>query len=344
MKIKNLLTFFLFLSLGCLILYLVYHKQQVAYEAECVAKGITSENCSLLTKVYNDIKGANWVYLIISIGFFVLSNVLRAVRWNLLTEPLGYKMKFINAFGAVTIAYFTNLALPRIGELIRAGVISKYENIPSEKAFGTIITERIIDVVIFFFVSMLALIFAYQKVSEYLFENAVIDFKSMVFPMSLLIILLIMMGVLYKYWGKIETTKIGAKVSVFIKGLIEGLLSIKKLEKRGLFITYSLAIWACYFIMTYVSFNALTATSNLPPQAALVSLFLGSVGMIIPSPGGMGTYQFMISEALSLYGVAGSDGFSYANLNFIFISIIGNISLGLAAYVLLPIINRKSQS
>lgn len=324
-----------------MILYLVYYKQQSAYQAECLSKGISDSECSLIDKVIQDIKSAKWYYLLISICFFVLSNVLRALRWNLLTEPLGYKLRFINSFCAVTIAYFTNLALPRIGELIRAGVVSKYEDIPSEKAFGTIITERIIDVVIFFLVSVLALIFAFQKVTSYISENALIDVKSMLMPSLVLLIGAILMYIVYQNKSKIANTKLGGKIAGVVKGLVEGLLSIKQLKNRSLFIFYSLAIWLCYFLMTFISFHALEATFHLPPQAALVSLFLGSIGMIIPSPGGMGTYQFMISEALSLYGIPGSDGFSYANLNFIFISIIGNITLGLLSYIILPIVNRK---
>ena len=339
MKLKNVFSFFLFLSLGLVILYLVYYKQEQAFQEECISKGMT--DCSLLDKVVEDIKSAKVFYLLISILFFIISNVFRALRWNLLTKPMGYELKFINSFGAVTIGYFTNLALPRIGELMRAGVISKYEKIPSEKAFGTIITERVIDVIIFFLVSMLAVSFAFGKVSNYLLENVQFDVQSLAMPIAFIALLCVAGYFIYTNRGRIIATRFGQKLEVFLKGLVEGLTSIKNLDHKGIFIAYSVGIWICYFLSTYVAFGALESTSSLPPQAALVSLFLGSIGMIIPSPGGMGTYQFMVSEALSLYGVSGSDGFSFANLNFLFISLIANITLGLLAYMILPLYNRN---
>lgn len=341
MNKKRLLSFLGFLTLGLVILYMVYARQQAAYLSECALKGVAEEDCSLINKIGNDLRIAKWPYFIAAIGFFVLSNVFRALRWNLMTKPMGYPLKFVNSFGAVNIGYFTNMALPRIGEVIRAGVLSRYEGIPTEKAFGTIITERIVDMILFLLVSGLALLFAFKKVSTYLLEKGQLNTNQILILAGIALLGVLLVYILIKSKERIAKSAFGAKIVHFFSGLGSGLTSVLKMERKFLFVVYSIAVWVCYFFVTYIPFLGLDVTADLPMEAGLVTLFLGSVGMVIPSPGGIGTYQFMVSESLVLYGVSGADGFSFANLNFFFVSILGNIVVGLASYIILPLYNKK---
>lgn len=288
-----------------------------------------------------DLQVAKWPYFLIAIGFFVLSNVFRGLRWQLMAQPLGYSFKFINAFGAVNIGYFTNMALPRIGELIRAGVISRYEGISVDKAFGTVLTERIVDMIIFILVSCLSLAVAFKKVSSYLLENGQLNTSQILILLGVALLGVLFVWILIKNKSQLAQTRLGAKFTNFLIGIGEGLTSVTRMKKKWLFIFYSISVWVCYFFVTYIPFYGMEVTSTLPMEAGLVTLFLGSVGMVIPSPGGIGTYQFMVSESLILYGVSGADGFSFANLNFFFVSILGNIIVGLASYIILPLYNKK---
>ena len=126
-----------------IILYLVYQRQNVAFQADCSVKGIPAENCSLLQKVAGDIGNANYFWVIITMVLFMMTNILRALRWKMMFIAIGYKPKFINLFGTIMINYLANLGIPRSGEVIRAGLISKYEDIPVEKALGTIFTDHV---------------------------------------------------------------------------------------------------------------------------------------------------------------------------------------------------------
>lgn len=123
----------IFFSVGIVILYLVYHRQNVAFQSDCGIKGIAEENCSLLQKVASDISNANYFWVIITMFLFMITNILRALRWKMMFKAIGYNPKFINLFGTIMINYLANLGIPRSGEVIRAGLISKYEDIPVEK-------------------------------------------------------------------------------------------------------------------------------------------------------------------------------------------------------------------
>ena len=347
---KNLISFLISISLGFIILYLVFNQQQNVYASTC---DINTDpyGCSLIKKTWADFEGAKWGYVLIAIGFSFLSNLLRALRWNLLTEPLGYPLRLPNSLAAILIGYFTSLAIPRIGEFIRAGVLSKYENIPSEKAFGTVILERIIDVVIFALVGVLTFLVAYKDISSYLMEEFrkfgernKID-KSEVFSafnISVVLILLILgiFSIIY-FRRKLLKTALGLKVGKFFRGLFEGMTSIFQLKKRTLFITYSLLIWVSYFFMVFVAFFAYEPTSHLGYVPALAVLLFGSLGMFIPSPAGMGSFQYLVSKALNIYGVSTISGFTYGNMHFFAIALGSTIVFGLLSYMFLPLYNAR---
>lgn len=341
-SLKSFLQFILFLGLGLTILYFVFSKYQANYELECVANNIAAKDCSLVTKIWLDFKSSSWIFIAISIGIYILSNVLRTLRWNLLLQPLGYHVKFLNGFGAIMIGYITSLAIPRIGEVLRAGVVAKYEDIPSEKAFGTIISERVIDFVMLIIVSLIAVLISYKTIIDYLKDNAVlkvgISLQAMIVGVCMF---LATATITFYYRNLLMNSALGQKIITLVKGLFEGIMSIFKMKNRLAFILYTLGIWLCYFVMTLTMLYALPATANLGGETAMMILLFGSLGLIVPTPGGMGSYHFLLVEALSIFGVSKVDGFSFANLIFFSINIFGNILLGLTAYIALPLLNQK---
>ena len=132
--------------MGFLILYLLFRNNEAAYLEECALKGIPAEDCSLLQKITDDFKSVKLIWLVVILVIYMLSNFFRALRWNQMLESVGYKPRIINSLGALMIGYFTNMAFPRVGELIKTGAMSKYENIPFETTIGTVVLDRILDV------------------------------------------------------------------------------------------------------------------------------------------------------------------------------------------------------
>lgn len=337
-----------FFGVGFTILYLVFNNQQNAYLEECALKNIAEEDCSLMDKVIQDFSSANYWILALSIGLFMLSNVLRALRWHLLLAPLGHKPRLINSLGAIMIGYLLNLSIPRAGEIAKPASLSTNENIPLDQTIGTIVTDRIIDVVCLLCVFLLALILASGHIINYLNENIDLSQKLSLFldyPIVLIALFFIGLFSLFLLWRNRKNllhNPIVTKIYHFMIGIWEGIMSVFKMDRKGLFIFYSIGIWVLYYLMTYVVFFAFEPTHHLSAVAALVVFLFGSLGIVIPSPGGMGSYHFLVGQALILYGIDGADAFSFANIAFFTIQIFGNILFGGLALIILPLFNKNN--
>ena len=170
----NFFKFLLFMGIGVGILYLVYRGQNAAYQEDCAANLIPPEDCSLWKKVATDFRGANYFWISLTLLAFTISNISRAIRWNMLLRPLGYTPRFINAFLSTVLGYFANLGLPRMGEVVRAGTMARYERIPVEKVMGTIVVDRIVDVISILLVTALAVGLQFGVITRLFSEN--VDF------------------------------------------------------------------------------------------------------------------------------------------------------------------------
>ena len=224
--LTNFLKFLLFLSVGLVILYWVYQKQNAAYQAECALKGIAAADCSLLQKVLTDFASANYFWLLMVLVCFTISNISRGVRWNMLLQQLGFQPRLINAFLTIILGYFANLGLPRVGEVVRAGTMSRYEQIPVEKVMGTVVVDRVIDVISILVVTALALALEFDTLWSFLQENNALGEKLA--QNSGLLIGLALAGVLglvvlYLLRKRLQQTKIYQKISGILQGFVEGL-------------------------------------------------------------------------------------------------------------------------
>lgn len=339
----NFLKFTVFLGVGLLILYFVYNNQNTAYQKECALKNIPAEDCSLIQKVITDFGSVNYFWIVLVLACFTVSNVSRAIRWNMLIRPLGYQPRFINAFFATVIGYFANLGLPRMGEVLRPATMSQYEKIPLEKLMGTVVVDRIIDVISILFVSGLAFLLAFDTIWQFLDQYADLSGKFGGIGNLLLLGLgvLATFGMLFFALRKqLRATKFYGKILDLAKGFGQGLQTVRQLDKPWLFLFHSLNIWFMYFLMTYVCFFSFAPTAHLTPIAGLVVFVLGGWGVVIPSPGGMGTYHFLAQTGLTMYGINGDDGFSWANIAFFSINLGCNVFIGIIALIALPIVNR----
>lgn len=344
--VKNILQFLLFLGIGAVILYLVYRSQNTAYLADCAQRGIPEAECNLLEKLLNDFKSTNFGWMGLVGLAFLVSNYSRTAKWQMLLEPLGYRPRFLNGYLSILVAYFANLGLPRMGEVVRAGVLSKYENLPPEKVMGTIVVDRVVDVLCLVLVFLLAVIFEGQKLLNYddllgekvqeevAQEPSYTKWAIAGFVVAVLIFVYLMRR-------RLAGSAMFQKVLAMFWGFWEGIKSVARLRNPWLFILHSLNIWVMYFVMTWLGFQAFGPTAHLGLLAALTVFAFGTLGMVIPSPGGMGTFHFLVITALTtFYGIRGEDAFSVANIIFFTIQIGLTSLLGIAALLILPIYNK----
>ena len=345
-QLVNLLKFLLFIGIGIGIFYLVYQKQSNAFQEECVLNGIPSDECSLVQKVIDDFRSVNYLWILLALVAFTISNISRAARWKMLIKPLGYTPRLINTFGSTILMYFANLGFPRLGEVVRPATLSRYEDIPVDKLLGTSMMDRVMDVVSILIVTSLALVLEYQNIWKYLGDQIAISEKVEGLIRSPLLIIggvIIVAAVIVAIFLRKKLIKLSLvqKVINFLNGIYEGLRTIGQLDQPGWFIFHSINIWVMYFLMTYLCFFSFAPTAGLPATAALLVFVMGGWGIVIPSPGGMGTYHFLAGVALSIYAVGGDDAFSFANISFFSIQIGCNFLTGVLALLLLPIINKN---
>jgi uncharacterized protein (TIRG00374 family) len=257
-------------------------------------------------------------------------------------EPLGYKIKTLRAFWAIMGGYLVNVAVPRMGEITRCVVIKKTDEVPMAVSVGSVILERVIDLLILICIIIFALIFQFGRISSF-FSETFLKNKS-VSPDTIinwLIILLVMAvaGFILTWfqWENIKKTLIFNRMKPVIRELINGLLSIRKVKSKSLFFASTFIIWFLYYMMLYVMALSFKATINLNPLAILVVLMAGGLGMSAPVQGGIGTYHAFVSSVLILYGIDRQDGVLFATLShtsqFVFVLIMGSISLLISAII-----------
>lgn len=266
-------------------------------------------------KIWEQIKTAEIKWILIAVICGVLSHLARALRWNLLLQPLGYKATVMNSFHAVIIGYLVNMGVPRAGEIARPAVLSKLEKIPFNKLVGTVVVERVVDLLVTLIIAVVIFFVQFNIIAEFFgeaFQN-IDSTKAIIY--SVVGFSIIGLGFwAYKMRNQIYKLPIINKLKSFIEGLLDGVKTIFKLKQNGLFLFYSLFIWLMYFLMSYFIFFALEGTAHLGVSAGLTVLLFGTAAMIVPIPGGLGTYEAMVPAGLALYGIGELTGNSFAVL------------------------------
>ena len=292
-----------------------------------------------LKKIGQQILHANMLWVALSGLISVIAFVIRAYRWNLLIEPMGYSPSLKNTIYSLMVGYFANLAIPRLGEVSRCGALSKAESIPFNKLLGTVIVERIIDVISLLLCMLFAAIIEFKRLgsffSENIFNPITNKFEQLAnSPLSItgMIVMLIVLAAVVIYFKRKNKTKgTESAISKLIKGFIDGLRSVANLKRPGRFIFHSILIWFLYYLGTYVAFFAFPFTAGLGAGAALFLLVASGLGMSAPVQGGIGAYHLLVSQGLMLYGLSQQDGLTFATLlhtlQMLLVVIFGIISL-----------------
>lgn len=256
---------------------------------------------------WNDIfvtfKQANYTWVSISLGIALISHIFRALRWEQLLGAMQYYPGTTRTLSAVLIGYFANFLVPRMGEVSRCGSLQKTADIPFEKSFGTVITERIVDLLGLLILVGLTFLVEWKPIQQFLFPNfkipSALNLGGLASgAVALLTLLWVKKDTLLTYWERFTTnSSIGKK----LLGWVLGIRSIQEVSQPGKFIVYSLAIWIAYFANTYTLFLAFPVSANLGLSAALAVLVMGTFGMATPTQGGIGAYHSLVASALGFY-------------------------------------------
>ncbi len=286
--------------------------------------------------------GVNYWWILLSMVAGLASHFSRTIRWQMLIEPIEKKTRISNTFFAVMVGYFANLLIPRMGEISRCGVLSRYEKISVTRLIGTVVVERLIDVIMLFVCLLLVLAVQFNVVSDFLSKNTDLSKISNLFTSIWTYAFIASLILLFRIFKKRFS-----KSSPFLKlkGLwnkfSEGFLAIKNIKNKWLFIFHTLFIWFMYFLMIYVCFFGFEFTSHLSPLAGLSTFVLGSLGMVAPVQGGMGPWHFMVIATLQMYGISQNEGAAFALVVWSALNIMIVIT-GIISLILLPVINRKT--
>ena len=262
---------------------------------------------------------------------------------------MGYVPRNSNVFFAVMIGYLANLALPRLGEVSRCGILTRYENIPFTKSFGTVIAERAVDMLMFIILFFTTVYLQSDRLSSYLQTKVydllaakfhyTIDFSTFFIFASIGIGLFLIVGIMV-LWKLLRQSALFQKIKAQILGFLEGVKSLYSIKRPLLFIFYSLAIWVLYLLMAYFVFYSLPETALLGIDAGLGVLIFGSIGIMVVQ-GGIGIYPFIVAETLILYSISKTTGYAVGWL--IWSSqTLTVICLGILSLILLPLLNKHA--
>ena len=286
--------------------------------------------------------GMNYRWIAFSLVFGVLGHLFRGWRWNLTLAPLGEYPKVSNSVYAVFVSYAANLVVPRVGEVSRCGILSKYDGVSFSKSLGTVVTERLIDTICVLLITVVTLLLQ-SRVFAAFFEKTGTNmgfftglFTSTNFYITL--ICLFALGVLAFFL--IRNLTVFAKVRGILNDVWAGCLSLRHVKHPWLFAFYTVSIWACYFLQFYVSFYCFDFSASLGWMPGLVMFVVGSIAVAVPTPNGAGPWHFAVITMMMMYGVGKEDAGIFALLvhgiqTFLL------ILLGVYGLVALPLVNKK---
>lgn len=248
----------------------------------------------------------NWTWMLLSFPFGIMAQVFRGLRWKQALEPMDEHPRTSVSIYSIFLSYAVSLVIPRIGEFARCGILKRYDGVSFPKALGTVVTERAVDTLLMLLITALAF-FMQVRIFGTFFSTTGTRFNDIISTFSLTgwivtaacgVAVMILLVVL------IRNLSIYNKVRETIKSIMQGIMSVGKVRNIPLFIFYSVAIWASYFLHYYLTFFCFDFTTDMGLTCALVTFVVGSIAVIVPTPNGAGPWHFAVKTMLILYGVA----------------------------------------
>ena len=278
-----------------------------------------------LAAMWERLQAADWRWIALSCALLLMAHITRAWRWQMLLEPLGYRPGLFDSTTSVLTGYFANYIVPRMGEVTRCGTLYKLEKVPVNLSFGTVVAERVFDVLTLLVLIALNFLLEFDRLSQFFLEffggkvggSGATSGPNVLLIVAGVAVLIALLAVIYvvrnkDLQSKILANALVAKIVDFLKGMVEGVLSVRKLRSPGLFIFSTLLIWVFYYLVSYVLFFCIPETATLGPLAGLTLLVIGAIGMTAPTQGGIGAYHLLVGNVMILYGLTQADGVTLA--------------------------------
>lgn len=310
-----------------------------------MARGIDENGWA---QIRASLKKANyWLFLPVLL-MMLLSHYIRALRWKILMEPLGHKPTSFLVFNAVMVGYFANLLFPRLGEVLKCTILARYEKVGPDKLIGTIVAERTVDLISLLFIFFLTIVFQIDIVGEYAKTLLQSAFNkdgggvSVIRIVTILVSVTAVIALLFFILNRLQHITFFKKIKNVMKGIMSGLNSIRFMQKRGLFIFYSVFIWALYLLSARLGFYAMEEISHLGVRPALSIISFGSIGMIV-TQGGIGAYQYAVQETLYLYGIDKLTGFTFGWILWLAQTAVILVG-GVVCAAILPFMHKKNRN
>jgi glycosyltransferase 2 family protein len=299
-------------------------------------------------KIFDDIKGADYRWIILSFGLSMVSHLARASRWRQLYVPIGYRPSIFRVLMAILFGYFMNIFFPRAGEISRCGLLVKTDEIPLDVSIGTVVAERAIDVLTILVLILFALSINFQLFAD-IYGSAVGqipqgggDTKSTGIIIGVGIAVGVLIILISIFRRRIFGMRFLAKARSLFRNVWKGVLSVKYVRNKPLFIFNTLVIWMMYFFVSYVVFFSIPATANLGWEVGLTVLVVSGIAMLVPVQGGIGAYHLFISTALVFFGLSQEDGLVYATLMHASQMILYLVSGGIS-FIIAMLLSRRSK-
>lgn len=255
----------------------------------------------------------NWTWMLLSFPFGILAQTFRGWRWHLMLDPLGEHPRMSTSVNSIFLSYAVSLVVPRIGEFARCGVLKRYDGVSFPKALGTVVVERAIDSALVMVIAMFTFLFQLRIFNTF-FNRTGTNLDSLLSGFSAMgyaVTAVCGLAVCVLLWYITRRFAIYNKVKTTIKGIWQGVMSIRKVKHPMLFMAFTIGIWVSYFLHYYLTFFCFDATSHLGMACALVTFIVGSIAVIVPTPNGAGPWHFAVKTMLILYGVGDTDALNF---------------------------------
>ncbi|NDV65560.1 lysylphosphatidylglycerol synthase transmembrane domain-containing protein [Bacteroides sp. 224] len=283
----------------------------------------------------------NWWWMILSLFFGIFSHLFRGWRWKLALTPLGTPPRTVTAINAIFISYAANLVLPRVGEVSRCAILSKYDGISFSKSLGTVVTERMIDTLCVALLTGIAMMGQMKVVGQFFGKTGtnLHSIGDLFTSVQFYIIAFSVIGVIILLYYLARTLSFFEKVKGVVVNIWEGVISLKKTKNIPVYLFYTFAIWFCYFMQFYITFFCFSFTQDLNIWAGLVLFVAGTFAVVVPTPNGAGPWHFAVITMLTLYGVNETDAGVFALLVHSIQTLLV-IILGIYALIALSTVNK----
>ena len=260
--------------------------------------------------------GMDYGWIALSLVFGVFANLFRGWRWKLALEPLNEYPKTVNCVYAIFISYASNLVIPRVGEVTRCGVLSKYDGVSFSKSLGTVVSERMIDTLCVGLITGIVLLLQMPVFATFFAETGtnVERYAEVLTSGHFYLIILCVLAILVLAFFLIRNIALFAKLKGILQNVWQGIVALKDIKQIPLYIIYTLGIWVCYFLEFYLAFFAFDFSAGLGISAGLVMFVVGTLAVIVPTPNGAGPWHFAVMTMMMLYGVGKEDAGIFALL------------------------------